>query len=145
LAAALLDQAWHQISVAQAPGAEQVPTFEQHALQASGLDYPPVPPRYHSTYFAHIFETGYSAGYYAYLWSGVLAGDTGAWFGGPGGLTRPNGDFLRAQLLSRGRSEDPQLLFRNFHGRAPEIEPLLEYRGLAGAGGGQATGVANGR
>jgi len=146
LAAALLDQAWHQISVAQAPSAEQVPTFEQRALQASGLDYPPVPPRYHSTYFAHIFQTGYSAGYYAYLWSEVLARDTGEWFHTHGGLTRANGDFLRAQVLSRGRSEDPQLLFRNFYGRAPEIEPLLEYRGLAGiGGGGQATGVANGR
>jgi peptidyl-dipeptidase Dcp len=146
LEAALLDQAWHQITVAQAPGAEQVPAFEQHALQTSGLDYPPVPPRYHSTYFAHIFESGYSAGYYAYLWSEVLARDTGEWFHSHGGLTRANGDFLRAQVLSRGRSEDPQVLFRNFYGRAPEIEPLLEYRGLAGAGGGgQATGVANGR
>ncbi|HZC86369.1 MAG TPA: M3 family metallopeptidase, partial [Steroidobacteraceae bacterium] len=146
LEAALLDQAWHQIKVAQAPSAEQVPAFEQHALQTSGLDYPPVPPRYHSTYFTHIFESGYSAGYYAYLWSEVLARDTGEWFHTHGGLTRANGDFLRAQVLSRGRSEDPQVLFRNFYGRAPEIEPLLEYRGLAGAGGGgQATGVANGR
>jgi len=145
LEAALLDQAWHQITVAQAPSAGQVPAFEQHALQTSGLDYPPVPPRYHSTYFTHIFESGYSAGYYAYLWSEVLARDTGEWFHTHGGLTRANGDFLRAQVLSRGRSEDPQVLFRNFYGRAPEIEPLLEYRGLAGAGGGgQATGVANG-
>ena len=76
----------------------------------------------------------------------MLARDTGEWFHTHGGLTRANGDFLRAQVLSRGRSEDPQALFRNFYGRAPEIEPLLEYRGLAGAGGGgQATGVANGR
>ena len=146
LEAAVLDQAWHQITVAQAPSAEQVPAFEQHALKTSGLDYPPVPPRYHSTYFAHIFGSGYSAGYYAYLWSEVLARDTGEWFHTHGGLTRANGDFLRARVLSRGRSEDPQVLFRNFYGRAPEIEPLLEYRGLAGAGGGgQATGVANGR
>jgi peptidyl-dipeptidase Dcp len=143
LEAALLDQAWHQITVAQAPGAPQVPSFEQHALEASGLDYAPVPPRYHSTYFSHIFEGGYSAGYYAYLWSEVLARDTGQWFHTHGGLTRTNGDYLRAQVLSRGRSEDPQVLFRNFYGRAPEIGPLLEYRGLAGAGGGQSTGVAN--
>ncbi|HEV3182254.1 MAG TPA: M3 family metallopeptidase [Steroidobacteraceae bacterium] len=146
LEAALLDQAWHQITVAQAPSAQQVPAFEQHALKASGLDYAPVPPRYHSTYFAHIFESGYSAGYYAYLWSEVLARDTGEWFRTHGGLTRANGDFLRTQVLSRGRSEDPQALFRNFYGRAPEIAPLLEYRGLAGAGGGgQAAGVANTR
>jgi len=146
LEAALLDQAWHQITVAQAPSAQQVPAFEQQALEASGLNYAPVPPRYHSTYFAHIFESGYSAGYYAYLWSEVLARDTGEWFHTHGGLTRANGDFLRARVLSRGRSEDPQVLFRNFYGRAPDIAPLLEYRGLAGAGGGgQATGVANGR
>jgi len=146
LEAALLDQAWHQITVAQAPSGQQVPAFEQQALEASGLNYAPVPPRYHSTYFAHIFESGYSAGYYAYLWSEVLARDTGEWFHTHGGLTRANGDFLRARVLSRGRSEDPQVLFRNFYGRAPDIAPLLEYRGLAGAGGGgQATGVANGR
>ena len=143
LEAALLDQAWHQITVAQAPDAQQVPAFEQQALKASGLDYPPVPPRYHSTYFGHIFEGGYSAGYYAYLWSEVLARDTGQWFHTHGGLTRANGDYLRARVLSRGRSDDPQVLFRNFYGRAPEIEPLLEYKGLAGAGGGK-TGVANG-
>jgi peptidyl-dipeptidase Dcp len=142
LEAALLDQAWHQITVAQAPGAAQVPAFEQQALATSGLDYGRVPPRYHSTYFSHIFEGGYSAGYYAYLWSEVLARDTGQWFHAHGGLTRRNGEYLRAQVLSRGRSEDPQTLFRNFYGRAPEIEPLLEYRGLAGAGG-PATGVAN--
>jgi len=146
LEAAVLDQAWHQITVAEAPSAQQVPAFEQHALDASGLNYPPVPPRYHSTYFAHIFESGYSAGYYAYLWSEVLARDTGEWFHTHGGLTRANGDFLRTRVLSRGRSEDPQVQFRNFYGRAPDIAPLLEYRGLAGAGGGgQATGVANGR
>jgi peptidyl-dipeptidase Dcp len=132
LAAALLDQAWHQISATQAPAAAQVPAFEAAALKESGLDYAPVPPRYHSNYFAHIFDSGYSAGYYAYLWSEVLARDTGQWFRTHGGLTRANGDFLRAQVLSRGRTEDPQVLFRNFYGRAPEIGPLLEYRGLAG-------------
>ena len=143
LEAALLDQAWHQITVPQAPSAQRVPAFERDALQASGLDYPPVPPRYHSTYFAHIFQGGYSAGYYAYLWSEVLARDTGQWFHAHGGLTRANGDYLRKHVLARGRSEDPQVLFREFYGRAPEIGPLLEYRGLAGAGGGQ-PGVANG-
>ena len=132
LAAALLDQAWHQINAAQAPAAADVPAFEAAALKESGLDYAPVPPRYHSTYFSHIFESGYSAGYYAYLWSEVLARDTGQWFHTHGGLTRANGDYLRTRVLSRGRSSDPQVLFRNFYGRAPEIGPLLEYRGLAG-------------
>ncbi|HEX4649097.1 MAG TPA: M3 family metallopeptidase [Steroidobacteraceae bacterium] len=131
LAAALLDQSWHQIGAAQAPAAADVPAFEAAALKESGLDYAPVPPRYHSTYFAHIFESGYSAGYYAYLWSEVLARDTGQWFHTHGGLTRTNGDYLRRQVLSRGRTDDPQVLFRNFYGHAPEIGPLLEYRGLA--------------
>jgi peptidyl-dipeptidase Dcp len=144
LEAALLDQGWHQITQAQAPPAEDVQAFEVAALKASGLDYPPVPPRYHSTYFAHIFESGYSAGYYAYLWSEVLARDTGQWFHTHGGMTRANGDYLRTHILSRGRSEDPQLLFREFYGRAPDIAPLLEYRGLTEAGGGQAAGAANG-
>jgi peptidyl-dipeptidase Dcp len=145
LEAALLDQAWHQITAAQAPPAKDVQAFEVAALEASGLDYPPVPPRYHSTYFAHIFESGYSAGYYAYLWSEVLARDTGQWFHTHGGMTRANGDYLRSHILSRGRSEDPQTLFREFYGRAPDIAPLLEYRGLAEASGGQASGVANER
>jgi len=128
--AALLDQAWHQIGAAQAPAAEGVPGFEAAALRSSGLDYAPVPPRYHSAYFSHIFESGYSAGYYAYLWSEVLARDTGQWFHEHGGLTRANGEYLRNKVLSRGRSEDPKQQFRDFYGRAPEIAPLLEYRGL---------------
>ena len=131
LEAALLDQAWHQITAAHAPDAQHVPAFEVAALKASGLDYPPVPPRYHSTYFSHIFESGYSAGYYAYLWSEVLARDTGQWFHTHGGMTRANGDYLREHVLARGRSEDPQVLFRDFYGRGPDIAPLLEYRGLA--------------
>jgi len=135
LAAALLDQAWHQISAAEAPGAGEVPAFEAAALKAGGLDYAPVPPRYHSTYFAHIFENDYSAGYYAYLWSEVLARDTGQWFHQHGGLRRENGERLRTDVLSRGRSEDPQVQFRNLYGRGPEIRPVLEYRGLVGAGG----------
>ena len=134
LEAALLDQAWYQISPGQAPTAQQVPAFEQTALKDSGFDYPPVPPRYHSAYFSHIFESGYSAGYYAYLWSEVLARDSGQWFSAHGGLTRANGDNLRSRVLSRGRSADPQVLFRDFYGHAPEIGPLLEYRGLASGG-----------
>src|SRR2546430_8585585 len=68
LAAALLDQAWHRITPAQAPTAAGVPDFEAVALRANGVDYAPIAPRYHSTYFLHIFAGGYSAGYYAYLW-----------------------------------------------------------------------------
>ncbi len=130
LAAALLDQSWHRITAAQAPGAAAVPAFEAAALREHGIDYPPIPPRYHSTYFAHIFAGGYSAGYYAYLWSEVLARDTGQWMQARGGLTRANGDRLREKVLSRGRTEDPQKMFHDFYGGPPEIGPLLEYRGL---------------
>jgi peptidyl-dipeptidase Dcp len=138
LEAALLDLAWHQVTVAAAPAAAQVPAFEHTALKASGLDYPPVPPRYHSPYFSHIFspaDNDYSAGYYAYLWSEVLARDTGQWFHAHGGLTRANGEYLRSHVLSRGRTGEPQVLFRAFYGGPPEIGPLLEYRGLKDTSG----------
>jgi peptidyl-dipeptidase Dcp len=134
LEAAQVDLAWHLINTAQAPPAASVPGFEAAALRDAGLEYAPVQPRYHSGYFSHVFAGGYSAGYYAYLWSEVLARDTGQWFHQHGGLTRENGDTLRRTVLSRGRSDDPQVLFRNFYGHAPEIGPLLEYRGLAGGG-----------
>ncbi|HEY1723844.1 MAG TPA: M3 family metallopeptidase [Steroidobacteraceae bacterium] len=128
--AAVIDQAWHRLDAAQVPAADAVGAFEIAALRSHGFDYPAVPPRYHSTYFQHIFAGGYSAAYYAYLWSEVLARDTGAWMNAHGGLTRTNGDYLRATVLSRGRSVDPQTLFRDFYGGPPDIGPLLEYRGL---------------
>ena len=131
LAAAMLDQEWHLIDASQAPTADRVAAFEAAALQKNGIDFPDVPPRYHSDYFSHIFAGGYSSGYYAYLWSEVLARDTGKWMHDHGGLTRANGDYLRDKVLSRGRSQDPQTQFRNFYGRDPDIGPLIEYRGLA--------------
>ena len=135
LAAALLDQSWHRITVSQAPTAAAVPEFEAAALRDNAVDYPPVQPRYHSTYFSHIFAGGYSAGYYAYLWSEVLARDTGQWMQAHGGLTRANGNRLREKVLSRGRTADPQSMFRDFYGGSPDIGPLLEYRGLKPASG----------
>jgi peptidyl-dipeptidase Dcp len=106
--------------------------FEAAALKAAGLEFAPVPPRYHSPYFSHVFTGGgYEAGYYAYIWSEVLARDTGAWFNQNGGLTRANGDVFRAKVLSRGRTEEPSVLFQSFYGKAPDVGPLLEYRGLS--------------
>jgi peptidyl-dipeptidase Dcp len=128
--AALLDLAWHEIGPAQAPSAGQVMAFEAAALKSRQVAYAPVPPRYHSPYFLHIFSNDYSAGYYAYLWSEVLARDTGQWLYDHGGLSRANGDILRAKILSRGRSEEPQDLFREFYGKPPDVGPLLEYHGL---------------
>jgi peptidyl-dipeptidase Dcp len=128
--AALLDLAWHEITPQQAPVASAVMSFERTALASRAIAFAPVPVRYHSPYFLHIFSGGYSAGYYAYLWSEVLARDTGAWVHAHGGLTRANGDALRAGILSRGRSEDPRRLFEQFYGGPPQVGPLLQYRGL---------------
>lgn len=130
IAAALLDQAWHQIPAADAPAAGGVMAFQDAALKKYGVEYAPVPPRYSSPYFAHAFTGGYAAGYYSYIWSEVLARDVEQWFGKHGGLQRANGDFLRAKVLSRGRSVDPEVLFEQFYGGKPDIGPLLEYRGL---------------
>jgi peptidyl-dipeptidase Dcp len=128
LAASLLDQRWHQLTPAQIP--KDALAFEADALKQAGVDFAPVPPRYRSTYFSHIFGGGYSAGYYAYLWSEVLDAESVEWFKENGGLNRKNGDWFRQQLLSKGGSMDPLESFRNFRGREPKIEPLLIRRGL---------------
>ncbi|QJE00153.1 M3 family metallopeptidase [Massilia forsythiae] len=130
LAASLLDQRWHQIAPSQVP--TDVLGFEARALHDAGVDFAPVPPRYRTTYFSHSFSLGYSAGYYAYLWSEKLDADTVEWFKENGGLLRKNGDHFRQTLLSRGGSADAMDLFRNFRGRDARIEPLLERRGLTG-------------
>jgi peptidyl-dipeptidase Dcp len=130
LAASLLDQRWHQLSPKQIPS--DVLGFEASALKDAGVDFAPVPPRYRTTYFSHSFSLGYSAGYYAYLWSEKLDADTVEWFKENGGLLRKNGDHFRQTLLSRGGSADAMDLFRNFRGRDAQIEPLLERRGLTG-------------
>ncbi len=127
LAAAMLDQKWHQLSANEVPS--DTLAFEAEALKAVGLDYAPVPPRYRSTYFSHIMG-GYSAGYYAYLWSEVLDAESVEWFKENGGLKRENGDHFRRTLLSRGGSVDAMQLFRDFRGRDPQVGPLLKRRGL---------------
>jgi peptidyl-dipeptidase Dcp len=130
LESAMLDMSWHQTPVSKLPSPEGLPAFEEATLQQDGVLYPPVAPRYHTTYFLHIFTTGYEAGYYAYTWSEVLARDAGAWFNAHGGLTRANGDLFRAKILSRGRTKEPSDLFKDFYGKGPEIGPLLDYHGL---------------
>ena len=127
LAAAMLDQAIHQQTAGNV--SQDTLAFEAQALKAAGLDYAPVPPRYRSTYFSHIMG-GYSAGYYAYLWSEVLDAESVEWFKENGGLSRENGDHFRKTLLSRGGSADAMQIFRDFRGRDPEVGPLLKRRGL---------------
>ena len=130
LAASLLDQAWHQLKADQVPDADGVLAFEAAALKKAGLDYPPIPSRYRSTYFSHIFAGGYSAGYYSYIWSEVLDADTVEWFKQKGGLVRSNGDHFRRALLSRGGTAEALSLFRDFRGAEPDLKPLLKRRGL---------------
>jgi peptidyl-dipeptidase Dcp len=128
IAASLLDQAWHQLNPSDIP--KDAVEFEKEALHKAGVDFPPVPPRYRSFYFSHAFTSGYSAGYYSYLWSEVLDADSVEWMKEHGGLKRENGDHFRETLLSRGGSADALSLFKNFTGRDPYIEPLLKRRGL---------------
>ena len=128
LSASLLDQAWHQLAPDQVP--TDVLGFEAEALKKAGVDYAPVPPRYRSPYFSHSFGGGYSAGYYSYFWSEVLAADSEKWVKEHGGLSREVGDQIRAKLLSRGGSADALGLFKDLAGNAPDVKPLLERRGL---------------
>ncbi len=131
LAASWLDQAWHSLDAEAAASDIDVAAFEAAALADIGLDNPAVPTRYSSTYFAHVFSGGYSAGYYSYIWSEVLDADTVEWFRDNGGLTRENGDRFRERLLGVGGSKDPLEAYRDFRGRDAEIQPLLERRGLS--------------
>jgi len=129
LAAAILDQAWHQLSAGQIPPAEALMEYQAQILVDHGMDFAPVPPRYSTPYFSHIMG-GYSAGYYSYIWSEVLDADSVKWFEENGGMKRENGDHFRNTLLSKGGSRDAMELFREFRGAEPSIEPLLERLGL---------------
>jgi peptidyl-dipeptidase Dcp len=133
LAAAQLDMAWHALT-ADDPK-QDVDAFETKALGQTGLDIAQVPPRYRSSYFAHIWGSGYSAGYYAYLWTDMLQQNVYDWFETHGGMTRENGQRLRDLVLSKGHTEDYSVMFRNMTGHDPEVGPLLVTRGLAGDGG----------
>ena len=132
LAATLLDLAWHRLTADEVPEASEVAAFEESALEAAGAAFAPVPPRYRSTYFSHIWSSGYSAGYYSYIWSEVLDADSVEWFRENGGLSRENGDHFRRTLLSKGGSVEAMDLYRAFRGRDAEVEPLLKRRGLGG-------------
>ena len=129
LSAALLDMNWHGLTASEAP--EDVEAFETAALEREQLHLPAVPPRYRSSYFAHIFGGGYAAGYYAYLWTQMLADDGYQWFVEEGGLTRENGQKFREAILSRGNSSDLAELYRAWRGHDPKIEPMLVNRGLS--------------
>jgi len=127
-AAALLDMNWHMLG-ADAP-LQDADAFETAALKKDGIDLSYVPPRYRSSYFQHIWGNGYAAGYYAYLWTQMLADDAFVNFKDHGGLTRENGDHFRSMILSRGNTEDLAKMYKDWRGQDPSLEPMLENRGL---------------
>jgi peptidyl-dipeptidase Dcp len=129
LMSAITDMALHELNPEQVPSADQLMKFEVDTLEAVGANLDMLPPRYRLPYFSHIMG-GYSAGYYSYIWSEVLDADTVKWFEENGGMTRENGQHFRDTLLSRGNSEDAMTLFVNFRGAQPDVQPLLERRGL---------------
>ncbi len=131
LAASILDMCFHTLPAAEIPDPDGILAFERQCLESNGVAYDPVPPRYRTTYFSHMMG-GYSAGYYSYIWSEVLDADSVGWIEENGGLKREIGDHFRATLLSQGGSKEAMQLFRDFVGRDPVIEPLLERRGLVG-------------
>jgi peptidyl-dipeptidase Dcp len=126
--AALLDMTWHSLP-ASAPK-QDVDAFEKDALAKMGLDTENIPPRYRTSYFLHIWANGYSAGYYAYLWTQMLEHDSYHWFMDHGGMTRANGQRFRDLILSRGHTQDYGTMFRAFYGKDPDIGPMLEEHGL---------------
>jgi peptidyl-dipeptidase Dcp len=128
LAAAELDMQWHSLP-AGAP-LQEPDAFEKAALEKKKLTLSYVPPRYRTSYFSHIWGGGYAAGYYAYLWSEMLDDDAFQWFQDHGGLTRANGDRFREMVLSRGNTEDLAMMYEKWLGSAPNVEPMLKYRGL---------------
>ena len=130
LAAALLDLAWHNLTADQVPSADGVVAFEHKALSDCGLADPLVPPRYRSTYLAHCFAGGYSAAYWAYVWSEILAANGEDWFKKNGGLTRKNGEHFLETVLCRGGTRDYDAMVKAFLGYEARVEPLLARKGL---------------
>jgi peptidyl-dipeptidase Dcp len=130
LAAAELDMQWHVLP-ASAP-LQDPDEFEKQALTKTHLDARTVPPRYRSSYFSHIWDSGYSAGYYAYLWTQMLDDDAYQWFDDHGGLSRANGDRFRRMILSRGNTQDLAKMYEAWRGKAPSIDAMMKYRGLNG-------------
>ena len=131
LAAAELDMQWHTLP---ANAALQNPDeFERQALLGVHVDLHAVPPRYRSSYFSHIWggsSAGYSAGYYAYLWTQMLADDGFQWFEEHGGLSRANGERFRAMILSPGNTQELASMYAAWRGRAPSVDAMMKYRGL---------------
>ena len=131
MAAALVDMEWH--SIPAGTKIDDVEKFEADALKKHGVDLAVVPPRYKSTYFSHSMGGGYSAGYYAYMWSEILAADAFAFVQQQGGLKLENGANFRKNILSVGNTKDPMEAYKAFRGKEPTTDGLLIRRGLKAA------------
>ena len=125
LAASILDQAWHGLKSVEGI---DVNAFEKQVLDKIGL-IPEIQPRYRSTYFSHIIS-GYSAGYYSYIWSGWLDADAFEAFKETTLYNKEYAKKFRDHILAKLGREDAMELYKRFRGREPKIEPLLKRRGL---------------
>ena len=130
LSAALLDMRWHELTPAD--GRQDAEAFERQALATVALDHELIPPRYRSPYFRHIWDHGYAAGYYSYIWTEMLAHDAWDWIETHGGPTRANGDHVRATFLGQGHTKDYAVMYRDYAGRDPTVGPMLRAKGLVG-------------
>ena len=128
LAAAELDMQWHVLP-ADAP-LQDPDEFERQALVKTHLDVHAVPPRYRSSYFSHIWGSGYSAGYYAYLWTQMLDDDAYQWFEDHGGLSRANGERFRRMILALGNTQNLASIYQAWRGKPPTIDAMMKYRGF---------------
>ena len=133
LAATCVDLAWHMLSSKDIPTAEKAIEFETESLRKVGLLNPfiPIPPRYHTSYFNHVWGGGYAAGYYSYLWTEVLADNIADVFAKRGPLLPETGQDFRDKILSRGNTGDLMQMFTDFTGmKSPDVSSLLRARGL---------------
>ena len=131
LAATCADMAWHMLSKENVPTPDKAAAFETEALRQIGLLDPQIPPRYHTSYFNHVWGGGYAAGYYSYLWTEVLAVNIADVFAKRGALDPATGQDFRDKILSRGNTGDLMQMFTDFTGMAqPDASSLLKARGL---------------
>jgi peptidyl-dipeptidase Dcp len=126
LAASFLDMDYHELAE---PKDFEVNEFESNSLNKIGM-IDEIVVRYRSTYFNHIFNFGYDAGYYSYIWAEVLDADAFELFKQKGLFDRATAESFRKDILERGRTEDPMVLYKKFRGAEPSIVPLLNKRGL---------------
>lgn len=127
LAASILDMRWHEIAQVQ-PGID-ANSFEKSAMDSIGL-IPEITPRYRTTYFSHIFNGGYSAGYYVYIWAAQLDADAFELFKEKGLFDRATAESFRKNILEKYGTGDLMSQYKAFRGAEPKIEPLLKRRGL---------------